>query len=357
MEIRLGESIRRLRKEAGYTQEQLAEALGVSVSAVHKWETGKSTPELEMLVDIAEFFETSVDTLLNYGWEKQSMGQAARRLRQFCVDKEWDEGMRFAEKALQKYPNSFEVVLRSAEVYFWTLKPEHMPRAVELYERAMLLSEQNDNAQLSAMSIQNRIASCYTYMDRIEDAIEIWKQNNLNGMNHARIGLILSKDPQRADEALGYLSDALMNCYSELYNIGVGYANVYHLQRRLDKITPLILGLYELGNGLRDPRVISWMDRGNVLLFMILAESYRLQGHEKQAFEWLKRAKETARRFDEAPEYRVGAGIKFYYGRGQAACADDMGETAMDIIKNLLEAEELQKLRPLWETLLTAKES
>ena len=33
MEIRLGESIRRLRKESEFTQEQLAEALGVSVSA------------------------------------------------------------------------------------------------------------------------------------------------------------------------------------------------------------------------------------------------------------------------------------------------------------------------------------
>ena len=51
MEIRLGESIRRLRKEAGFTQEQLAEAMGVSVSAVHKWESDKATPELEMLVD------------------------------------------------------------------------------------------------------------------------------------------------------------------------------------------------------------------------------------------------------------------------------------------------------------------
>ena len=51
MEIRLGESIRRCRKEAGFTQEQLAEALGVSVSAVHKWESCKATPELGMLLD------------------------------------------------------------------------------------------------------------------------------------------------------------------------------------------------------------------------------------------------------------------------------------------------------------------
>lgn len=60
MQIKLGESIRKLRKKADLTQEQLAEALGVSTSAVHKWESEKATPELETLVDIAEFFETSV---------------------------------------------------------------------------------------------------------------------------------------------------------------------------------------------------------------------------------------------------------------------------------------------------------
>ena len=54
MEIRLGESIRKLRKQAGLTQEQLAEALFVSVSAVHKWESNKAAPELETLVEIAE---------------------------------------------------------------------------------------------------------------------------------------------------------------------------------------------------------------------------------------------------------------------------------------------------------------
>ena len=67
MEIRLGESIRKLRKEGGFTQEQLAEAMGVSVSAVHKWESDKATPELELLVDLAEFFETSVDAMLKAG--------------------------------------------------------------------------------------------------------------------------------------------------------------------------------------------------------------------------------------------------------------------------------------------------
>ena len=99
MEIKLGQSIRRLRKEAGYTQEQLAEALRVTTGAVYKWESGRAVPELELLVEIAEFFETSVDALLDYGWEKTSMGQAAEKLRQYAVDRKLEEGMRFAEQS------------------------------------------------------------------------------------------------------------------------------------------------------------------------------------------------------------------------------------------------------------------
>ena len=42
MKGKLSENIRRFRREENLTQEQLAEAMGVSVSAVHKWESGVS---------------------------------------------------------------------------------------------------------------------------------------------------------------------------------------------------------------------------------------------------------------------------------------------------------------------------
>lgn len=44
MEMKLAENIRGYRKQRGLTQEQLAEALGVTVGAVHKWEAKLSTP-------------------------------------------------------------------------------------------------------------------------------------------------------------------------------------------------------------------------------------------------------------------------------------------------------------------------
>ena len=46
------------------TQEQLAEAMGVSASAVYKWESNQSTPEIHLILEMADLFHTSTDVLL-----------------------------------------------------------------------------------------------------------------------------------------------------------------------------------------------------------------------------------------------------------------------------------------------------
>lgn len=356
MKINLGENIRRLRREAGFTQEQLAEALGVTTGAVYKWESGRAAPELGLLVEIAEFFETSVDVLLDYGWEKSGMGQTAAKLRQYAVDKEIEAGMRLAEQALQKYPNSFRIVLESAEVYFLTMKPKNMERAAQLYQKAIQLIDQNDDESINSITIQNRIAACYCYMDRMDDGIELLKKNNINGMNDYWIGLLMSQDTARAEEALKYLSEALGSCYSQLYNICIGYANAYSALEELDKITELVLWLHELGKGLRDTNVINWMDRGDVRLFTILTEMEIRRGNEQGAADWLKKARDTARRFDAAPNYRTGAGLKFYHGSEKATSYDDMGETAVDMIVGYMADDVAGKnLGTLWEKIRDEK--
>ena len=66
MKMRLAENIRAFRKERSLTQEQLSEALGVTAGAVYKWEAKLSIPELELIIQMADFFDTSVDVLLGY---------------------------------------------------------------------------------------------------------------------------------------------------------------------------------------------------------------------------------------------------------------------------------------------------
>ena len=66
MTNKLAENIRTFRKARSLTQEQLAEVLGVTTGAVYKWEARLSQPELGMLMELADFFDTSVDVLLGY---------------------------------------------------------------------------------------------------------------------------------------------------------------------------------------------------------------------------------------------------------------------------------------------------
>ena len=66
MEIKLAENIRVFRKKRSMTQGQLAEVLGVTAGAVYNWEAKLSSPELSLIMEMADFFDTSVDVLLGY---------------------------------------------------------------------------------------------------------------------------------------------------------------------------------------------------------------------------------------------------------------------------------------------------
>ena len=56
----LSETIYRLRRQSGLSQEQLAEKIGVSRQAISKWEGGLSTPELEKLIALSACFGVTV---------------------------------------------------------------------------------------------------------------------------------------------------------------------------------------------------------------------------------------------------------------------------------------------------------
>ena len=58
------EILKDLRKQKKVTQVQLAEAIGVSAGNVGDWENGKSRPNYEALISLANFFGVSADVLL-----------------------------------------------------------------------------------------------------------------------------------------------------------------------------------------------------------------------------------------------------------------------------------------------------
>ncbi len=71
MKLNIGENIRRLRRNADITQEELAERMGVSYQSVSRWETGTTYPDMELLPSLAELFSVTVDELLGMSDEKK----------------------------------------------------------------------------------------------------------------------------------------------------------------------------------------------------------------------------------------------------------------------------------------------
>lgn len=64
MTIELANKLTKLRKEHGYTQEELASKLNVSRQAVSKWERGEASPDTDNLIELAKLYDISLDELL-----------------------------------------------------------------------------------------------------------------------------------------------------------------------------------------------------------------------------------------------------------------------------------------------------
>ena len=73
----LGEKIARQRNELNYTQEQLADILGVSRQSISKWESDIAYPETDKLIELGKLFDCSMDYLLKEEVTEKSGAQTS----------------------------------------------------------------------------------------------------------------------------------------------------------------------------------------------------------------------------------------------------------------------------------------
>ena len=349
MKIMLAENIRAFRKQRSLTQEQLSEALGVTAGAVYKWEAKLSIPELELIIQMADFFDTSVDVLLGYEVKDNRLEATVKRLREYRRSKDW-EGLAEAEKALKKYPHSFRIVDASAALYrafgFDSGDKALFQRALELLEQSLLLLPQNEDPQISEHTIYGRIAEAYLGLGEAEKAIELWKTHNTDGVYSPRIGYILAES-DHVEEAQGVLSEALLKLVSDLITTIMGYVNVYHYRGDHASCQAILGWGIELLLGLREADKPNYFDRVSAALLAALAGSQFLSGQGDEARDTLIKAKELAAFFDASPSYDE-SDIRFV-GRIEGASAhDDLGATAMDGVRNAVSQFENEEFTALW---------
>ena len=117
--MKLGETILSLRRAAGYTQERLADMLGVSTAAVSKWECESSYPDITLLPRIAEVFGCSVDYLLGYDvTARTTVASVIEKVGSLHKALKFDEAISLLTQTLARYPGNTLVMFTLARHKF-----------------------------------------------------------------------------------------------------------------------------------------------------------------------------------------------------------------------------------------------
>jgi transcriptional regulator with XRE-family HTH domain len=178
MELSIGKMIFDLRKKKGITQEQLANAVGVSVPAVSKWETGNSYPDIALLIPIARYLGVSVDTLLHY--ESDISPEKVLKIADECSQKfeteGYGSGFSLCIDYLKEYPNNLILKLRIAFLLPWYAAKKGTPQDREeaLCHAVSLLTEAGESKDEKIRSESLYLLACtYIQMDRNREAQDI----------------------------------------------------------------------------------------------------------------------------------------------------------------------------------------
>lgn len=124
MQIQLAEQLREFRRRDGRTQDDLAQALGVTSQAVSRWEKGVCCPDMGLLPSIANFFGVSIDELFGYSNERSkkvdALVQKIHDINQqnngedICME----ECIQLAREGLAEFPGNEKLMLCLASALY-----------------------------------------------------------------------------------------------------------------------------------------------------------------------------------------------------------------------------------------------
>lgn len=216
--MKINQIIKQKRSEAGLTQEQVANCLGVSSPAVNKWENAVSYPDITILPALARLLKTDLNTLLSFNDDltKLEVGQIANEISDIISKQDFETGYNAAMEKIHEYPNCDLLIYTLATVLEGGLfifapqsREQYAPEIDSLYERVvnsndaevrspaltMLISKYITKNELEkAQQLLNTVpdhkfnksqmqAIVYARQNYMEKALELTEKNLLSSAN------------------------------------------------------------------------------------------------------------------------------------------------------------------------------
>ncbi len=343
MQIKLNENIKKYRKSMNLTQEELAEAFGVTVGAVSKWESGSNVPDILTLMQLADFFSISVDVLLGYSMSSKNVKDISDRMDALLHEDKYDEAIAEAEKALVRYPGNFKILTSCADTYAIVSSvkdlKDYRNKAIELFELALRYVSQSDAPDQETFRLKFRIATLKG-RDNPEKSLEEFKKINYQGIADINIANIL-RMMGKTDEAMETYTKVLV---SILVNVLQFATEMYMVLVSMDDIKS-----YKEANELMDWYMTivdatsidkgknSYLSKMKImgLVFKALVLSC-LKKYDDMG-KCIESALEIAKEYDKNPSNDFSGKIKFWHGSKDyhASIYDEFGVGAVAGIDNL----------------------
>ena len=343
MQLKLSDNIKRHRKEMGLTQEGLAEAFGVTIGAVSKWENGNNVPDILTLMELANFFNVSVDELLGFDMSSKNIDDMVDSIEDLYHAYRFEEAVAEANNALVRYPHTFKILYCCAELFHLKYiegdDEKDRDSAISLYQRSMEHLSQNTDSLISEYSIRTKIARLYTKKDP-EKALAELKQINYDGCNDDSIASVLMNSG-KFEEALKYGTSAMIRLCASQYGIITNMAMSLAASGRkkdLEKAIELadmniaLTGLYG------KPGQITYFHKLQTIMLLLKSWWLACIGDDVTMKACVKEMWDLANLYDKsASSNELSGSVRFYFSDDKAYSFDSTGAGAVSGIESMFE--------------------
>lgn len=221
--MKMNDIIKRRRKELELTQEQVAEYLGVTAPAVHKWEKGTSCPDVMILPALARLLQVDMNELFSFGIDlsDQEVDFFLEGVQKVMQQDGFVAGFQMIAEKVREYPTCARLLYMGAFIldggrilYGWDQKEAYEKEIEELYERAVRYGNQKIQDQAKNMLIIR-----YLKQERFEEAEMLWETLPEITIDKQRLKATICMQKGETEEGLDILKKELLKSTSKVQNI------------------------------------------------------------------------------------------------------------------------------------------
>lgn len=290
MELFIGKRIQQLRKQKQFTQEQVAKALGITTSAVSKWEMNKAYPDITLLSPLARILGTTVDGLLEFK-ENLTEEEIANKLsipENLFLEGKVEEGLSFCEAFLLEYPNDNQLKFQIANLYMTymgatfdeNMLEKQFNKMLSLFEACSLSeNERMRNAALHTLTGLYMMSGDFEKAEKTVDKLPVGQED----VRMMKANILYEKGELEEAAKLEQrclfqeVSDISLNLYS--------LAKIAYHQKNTDKALR-ILEILESAESLLEMDKVCGV---NYNIYLLRAEIFCQTGNKEKAAEELEK--------------------------------------------------------------------